>query len=65
MAKQTLECLKCGTTREVVVAQSRLETGECPCCRYVGWADPAELDEPMRKILRERPLESRRLRAVA
>ena len=65
MAKQLLECLRCGTTREIIATDPRLSTGECPRCHYVGWAAPSELDEPTRKALRERPIEARRLRAVA
>jgi hypothetical protein len=65
MAKHLLECLRCGTTRELVVTDPRVNTGECPRCHYVGWASSSELDEPMRRVLRERPPESRRLRAVA
>jgi hypothetical protein len=37
---------------------------ECPQCRYVGWAWSAELSEQTRRLLRERPLDRRRLHAV-
>jgi hypothetical protein len=36
--------------------------GECPRCRYVGWADAAELTERTRGLYRAAPLE-RRVRA--
>jgi hypothetical protein len=45
--------------------QERLDGGECGRCSYVGWAASAELDEPRRRELRERPLVARRLRVVA
>ena len=41
------------------------DAGECPRCGYLGWAPSASLDEPVRRILRERPPEQRRLRLVA
>jgi hypothetical protein len=44
----------------------RLDPGECPSCGYVGWALAADLSEPVRRALRERPPEyrSRQLRPV-
>jgi DNA-directed RNA polymerase subunit RPC12/RpoP len=65
MAKQTLECLRCGETRTPLPAPlRRLEAGECPRCRYVGWALSVELTETVRRLLRERPPERRRMRAA-
>jgi hypothetical protein len=56
----TVECLRCGDTR-VVTAR---DTGECERCEYVGWAVVAELTETLRRVLRERPPERRRLYAA-
>jgi hypothetical protein len=44
---------------------SHLESGECPRCGYVGWANPTDLTEFTRRALRDRPLERRRLRAAS
>jgi hypothetical protein len=41
-----------------------VESADCPKCGYVGLANSAELTEPQRRALRERPLTARRLRAV-
>jgi hypothetical protein len=35
---------------------------ECPKCGYVGWAPVGALSERERRIMRDRPLERRRLR---
>ena len=43
----------------------RLEGSECPRCGYLGWAEVDELTESVRKALRDRPVELRRLRVVA
>ena len=53
-----VECLNCGCLREAPGAA-------CPRCEYVGWALSRELDEPLRRLLRERPPQRRRLRLVA
>jgi hypothetical protein len=42
-----------------------LGADECPRCGYVGWAESSELSELERRALRDRPLERRRLHAVA
>ena len=42
----------------------RLEPGECLRCGYVGWARREELTETLRRALRERTTERRRLRPV-
>ena len=61
----TVECLRCGTPRRTRYTVWRhVESAECPKCGYVGWANSAELTEPQRRALRERPLAARRLRAV-
>jgi ribosomal protein L37E len=60
METRSIECLRCGETRSDLSREP-----ECGRCGYVGWARVADLDERMRRILRERPPESRRLRAVA
>ena len=37
----------------------RLDPGECHRCGYVGWAPSTDLTEPMRRRIRERPIEHR------
>jgi ribosomal protein S27AE len=64
MATLRLECLRCGETRTVSERERRVQAGECERCGYVGWAQTTELSETLRKILRERPHERRRLFAV-
>ena len=54
-----VECLACGCTRRL----ARLDG--CPRCGYPGWARVDRLSESERRSLRERPLETRRLRPVA
>jgi hypothetical protein len=62
MTTLTVECLRCGDTREVrAPAGARLDGGECGRCEYVGWALVAELTEKLRRLIRERPPERRRL----
>lgn len=53
-----MECLRCGQKHD-------LRNGECPRCGYVGWAPSADLTELERRMLRDRPVEYRGLRAVA
>jgi hypothetical protein len=65
--KHAVECLRCGSFRTVERERSaRLDPGECQSCGYVGWALAADLSEPARRTLRERPPEfrSRLLRPV-
>jgi hypothetical protein len=65
--KHAVECLRCGSFRTVTRERSeRLDPGECARCGYLGWALVADLSEPARRILRDRPPErrSRRLRPV-
>jgi ribosomal protein S27AE len=58
----TVECLRCGDTREVSAkADDHMDAGECARCEYVGWALVADLTEKIRRVLRERPPERRRL----
>jgi hypothetical protein len=57
---RTVECLRCGDTRLV---RGR-DAGECPRCEYVGWALVADLTEKLRRVLRDRPPERRRLYAA-
>ena len=65
METLSIECLRCGETREVEsAAERRTRTGECPRCGYVGWAASAELTELVRQALRERPPGDRRGLAV-
>jgi hypothetical protein len=52
-----VECLQCGERRE-------LPEQPCGRCAYVGWAWSHELSEALRRLLRERPVASRRLRSV-
>jgi Zn ribbon nucleic-acid-binding protein len=65
MEQHVVECLRCGTTRTIDRRpRSHVDAGECSRCGYVGWASSADLTESVRRVLRERPLERRRLRAV-
>lgn len=64
MERLRIECLRCGTERTIALQGARGDAGECPRCEYVGWALSAELDEPARRALRERPLD-RRVHAFA
>jgi hypothetical protein len=60
-----VECLGCGASRHVrMPLLNRLDTGECPRCRYVGWARSSELTESVRRALRQRPPARRRLYAA-
>jgi hypothetical protein len=61
----SVECLRCGETREVHPhAGAHLDAGHCDRCEYVGWALVADLTEQLRRVLRERPPERRRLYAA-
>jgi hypothetical protein len=53
-----VECLNCGKRRDV-------PEHECPRCSYVGWAYAEELDEALRRRLRERVVPDRRIRAAS
>jgi hypothetical protein len=65
MEMLTVECLRCGDTREVSApADAHVHAGECRRCEYVGWALVADLTEKLRRVLRERPPERRRLYAA-
>ena len=56
----TLECLACGGVRAIIApASGHLDPGECARCGYLGWAPWDELTEPMRRSIREAPLEQR------
>jgi hypothetical protein len=59
-----VECLGCGYRRAVRSGERRSGRDECPRCHYVGWASTADLSENTRRLLRERPLDRRRLHAV-
>jgi uncharacterized membrane protein YvbJ len=48
-----IECLNCGKRRDEADCA-------CPRCGYVGWARANDLDEALRRLLRERPPERRR-----
>jgi len=55
-----IECLGCGEARAVDAPSSdKLEAGECPRCGYLGWAPSTALTEPMRRRIRERPVDRR------
>jgi ribosomal protein S27AE len=56
-----VECLSCGA-RRIVAGGRHGDAGECHRCGYVGWASSEELTADARRLLRERPLERRRLR---
>jgi hypothetical protein len=65
METLTVECLRCGDTRQVPArVGEHLDAGACDRCEYVGWALVAELSEKLRRVLRERPPERRRLYAA-
>jgi len=53
-----VECLNCGKRRDV-------PEHECPRCSYVGWAQVEELNESLRRRLRERVLTDRRIRVAS
>ena len=53
-----VECLNCGKRRKV-------PEHECPRCSYVGWAFVEELNEPLRRQLRQRVLTDRRIRIAS
>jgi hypothetical protein len=53
-----VECLNCGKRRDV-------PEHECPRCAYVGWALVEELNETLRRRLRERVLTDRRIRVAS
>ena len=60
-----VECLGCGSERVLNPPVSgRVDGGECPRCKYVGWAPSAALDETLRRRVRTRPLEQRRIYAA-
>jgi hypothetical protein len=55
-----VECLRCGEERFLdAPSRRRLDGGECPRCKYVGWAPSEKLDETLRRRVRMRPLEQR------
>jgi hypothetical protein len=61
----TVECLRCGDIRQVATREGEhVHAGECKRCEYVGWASVADLSEKLRRMLRERPPERRRLYAT-
>jgi hypothetical protein len=61
-----VECLRCGDIRHVPARDGQhVRAGECQRCDYVGWAAVADLTEKLRRILRERPPERRRLYATS
>jgi len=61
-----VECLRCGDVRQVAAQQGEhVRAGECGRCDYVGWASVADLTEKLRRVLRERPPERRRLYAAS
>lgn len=66
MERPTIECLRCGHSREYSPGPRRQEeSGACPRCEYVGWAFSTDLNERTRKLFRDLPLERRlRIRPV-
>jgi ribosomal protein S27AE len=60
----TVECLSCGATRQMARYSRPGESGECPRCGYLGWAEAETLNETLRRLLRESPLQRRRLHAL-
>ena len=60
MEKVRVECLRCGTPRAAIVnGAHRVDAGECPRCAYVGWAQSSDLNELVRRRIREQPPERR------
>ena len=60
-----IECLRCGDVREVPEREdAHVDAGECKRCDYVRWASVADLTEKLRRLLRDRPPERRRLYAA-
>jgi hypothetical protein len=60
-----IECLRCGDVRQISAREGqKVDAGECKRCDYVGWASVADLSEKIRRLLRERPPERRRLYAA-
>lgn len=64
METLSVECLRCGDRHDVRLQGRRARVGECPRCGYLGWARTEELTETLRRVIRERPVELRRLRLV-
>jgi hypothetical protein len=62
MESLVVECLRCGSSSEADASPLRQANPECPKCGYVGWAPVGALSERERRIMRDRPLERRRLR---
>ena len=62
MESLVVECLRCGSHREMDASPLRKATPECARCGYVGLAPVGDLTERDRRALRSRPLERRRLR---
>jgi len=61
-----VECLSCGCTRVVHRTVFRhFDAPEYLRCGYLGWAPVQTLTESERRGLRTRPVERRRLSAVA
>jgi hypothetical protein len=52
-----VECLNCGKRRHKTEP-------ECPRCLYVGWALVEDLNENLRRRLRDRQLTDRRVRVA-
>jgi hypothetical protein len=59
-----VECLSCGYRRAIRGGERSSALDECPRCRYVGWASSAELSERARRLVRDRPVERRRLHGL-
>ena len=60
-----IECLRCGDVRQVPTPDgAKVDAGECHRCDYVGWAPVADLTEVARRMIRDRPLERRGIRAI-
>ena len=60
-----VECLRCGEQHFLPRSSFRLlQQADCPRCGYVGWARSSDVTEPLRRALRERPVEARRVRLV-
>ena len=62
-----VECLSCGQVRhaEHDAAHPIVSADACGRCGYLGWAPSRDLNESVRRQLRDRPVVRRRLLTLA
>jgi hypothetical protein len=62
MRTKLVECLNCGAERRISPDPSRpTQANACARCGYVGWAETETLTETLRRMLRDRTVEQRRI----